>query len=1028
MSISSTSIKRPVLTIVLSIVIVLFGVVGFTYLGVREFPAVDPPTITVRTSYTGANADVIESQITEPLEESINGIDGIRTISSTSAQGVSTITVEFNLDADLEAAANDVRDRVSRAVRNLPEDLTAPPAVTKADANSDPIIAVLVSSETRNPLELTDFGTRVLKEQLQTIPGVSEVRIWGEKKFSMRLRLDPVKLAAYGITPLDVQNALQIENVELPSGKIAGNNAELTVRTFGRMTTEEELNNLIVKEAGGKTVRMRDVGYAELGAENEETNLKGLGIPMIGVAVSPQPGANYIAIAEEFYKRLDHIMKDVPPDIRINPTLDTTKFVKKSITEVEETIFIAFGLVVIIVFLFLRDWRSTLIPVIAIPISLVGTFFIMYLAGFSINVLTLLGIVLATGLVVDDAIVVLENIYSKVEAGEDPMTASFKGSNEIFFAIISTTVTLAAVFLPIIFLEGFTGRLFREFGVVVAGSVLISAFVSLTLTPMMSSRMLRKAKKHSRFYEVTERFFEKMNRGYESSLAGFMRKPWLTAIIIVVSGGLIFIFLKIVPSELAPVEDRSQLRVQATAPEGTSYEYMDRYMDQLNKFVGDSLADETTGYLTVTAPGFSGAGAVNSGFMRIVLKDPGQRERTQQEIASYLSKHIRTFSGARGFVNQEPTITTGQRGNQQPVQFVIQARDFEKLREYLPKFLEEVGKEQVLKDVDVNLKFNKPELEVKIDREKARNLGVSVRDVALVLQSALSGQRYGYFIMNGKQYQVIGQVSRERRDEPVDLRSLYVNNREGTPVQLSNIITDSVTSSPPQMYHYNRYQSATVNANLADGATIAQGIDAMRDAAQRTLDETFSTSLTGASRDYEEGSSGIVFALVLALALIYLVLAAQFESFIDPLIIMLTVPLAFAGALLCLWYFDQTLNIFSQIGIIMLIGLVTKNAILIVEFANQKKEQGLPVADAVKEAAASRFRPILMTSLATVLGALPIALSLGAGSSSRVGMGVVVVGGLMFSTALTLYIIPVIYTAPPAIQRWLKLVFARTKK
>jgi multidrug efflux pump len=1009
MSLSSTSIKRPVLTIVLSIVILLFGAVGFSYLGVREFPAVDPPTITVRTSYTGANADVIESQITEPLEESINGIDGIRTITSQSAQGVSTITVEFNLDADLEAAANDVRDRVSRAVRQLPEDLTAPPVVTKSDANSDPIIAVLVSSDTRNPLELTDFGNRVLKEQLQTIPGVSEVRIWGEKKFSMRLRLDPVKLAAYKVTPIDVQSALQRENVELPSGKIAGNNAELTVRTFGRMTKQEEYDNLIIKEADGKAVRLRDIGTAELGAENEETNLKGLGIPMIGVAVSPQPGANYIAIAEEFYKRLDHIKKDIPPDITVTPTLDTTKFIKKSIVEVEETIFIAFALVVLIVFLFLRDWRSTLIPVIAIPISLIGTFFIMYLAGFSINVLTLLGIVLATGLVVDDAIVVLENIYSKVEAGEDVMEASFKGSNEIFFAIISTTITLAAVFLPIIFLEGFTGRLFREFGIVVAGSVLISAFVSLTLTPMMSSRMLRKNKKHSRFYEVTERFFERINKGYERSLANFISKRWTTLFIMLGSLVLIIVFAKFVPSELAPMEDRSQLRLQATAPEGTSYEYMDRYMDQLNRFVGDSLKDEVTSYLTVTAPGFSGAGAANSGFMRIVLKEPGERERTQQEIADYVTKNMKRFPGAKAFVIQEPTIATGIR-NSLPVQFVLQAQTFEKLREQLPKFLEEVSKDPTFNVVDVNLKFNKPELEVNIDREKAQNLGVSVRDVALVLQSALSGQRYGYFIMNGKQYQVIGQVNRESRDEPVDLRSLYVINKEGTQVQLSNITTDSVTSSPPQMYHYNRYQSATVSAGLAEGKSIGEGIEAMRKAATKTLDESFSTALTGSSRDYEEGSSNVLFAFILALVLIYLVLAAQFESFLDPLVIMFTVPLALAGALLCLWYFNQTLNIFSQIGIIMLIGLVTKNAILIVEFANQRKEQGLSVTDAVKEAAASRFRPILMTSLATVLGALPIALALGAGSSSRVGMGVVIVGGLLFSTALTLYIIPVIYT------------------
>jgi multidrug efflux pump len=1008
MSLSSTSIKRPVLTIVLSIVILLFGVVGFTYLGVREFPAVDPPTITVRTTYTGANADVIESQITEPLEESINGIDGIRTISSTSAQGVSTITVEFNLDADLEAAANDVRDRVSRAVRQLPEDLTAPPVVTKSDANSDPIIAVLVKSQSRNPLQLSDFGNRVLKEQLQTIPGVSEVRIWGEKKFSMRLRLDPVKLAAFNITTIDVQNALARENIELPSGKIAGDNSELTVRTFGRLTAPAEFNNLIIKESEGRSVRLADVGVAELGAENEETNLKGLGTPMIGVAVSPQPGANYIEIADEFYKRLDRIQKELPDDISITPTLDTTRFIRKSISEVQETIFIAFGLVVLIVFLFLRDWRSTLIPVIAIPISLIGTFFIMYLAGFSINVLTLLGIVLATGLVVDDAIVVLENIYSKVEAGEPVMQASFKGSSEIYFAIISTTITLAAVFLPIIFLEGFTGRLFREFGIVVAGSVIISAFVSLTLTPMMSSRMLRRSERRSKFYRKTEELFVRLNERYRASLENFLPKKWTALGIMVIATALIFIIGKFIPSELAPLEDRSQLRISATGPEGVSYEYMDKYMDQLNKLVGDSLP-EAVSYLTVTAPGFTGAGAVNSGFMRIVLSEPGERQRSQQEIADYLMKNMKGFTGAKAFVIQEPTISTGIR-NSLPVQFVVQAPNFEKLREQLPKFLDEVSKDPTFNVVDVNLKFNKPELLVNIDREKARNLGVTVRDVAQVIQSGLSGQRYGYFIMNGRQYQVIGQVKREHRDEPVDLRSLYVVNNRGKQVQLSSIVMDSVHSSPPQLYHYNRYQSATVSAGLAEDKSIQEGIAAMREAAKRTLDDSFTTALTGSSRDYEEGSSNVLFALFLALVLIYLVLAAQFESFIDPVVIMLTVPLAMAGALLCLWYFNQTLNIFSEIGIIMLIGLVTKNAILIVEFANQRREQGLSARDAVLEAASSRFRPILMTSLATILGALPIALSLGAGSSSRVGMGVVVVGGLIFSTALTLYIIPVIYS------------------
>ena len=967
MSLSSVSIKRPVLATVMSITIVVFGILGYSYLGVREYPSVDPPVITVSTAYSGANADVIESQITEPLEKSINGIDGIRTLSSTSALGVSTITVEFNLGADLETAANDVRDKVAQAIKQLPVDIDAP-------------------------------------------PGVSAIQVWGQKKYAMRLWLDPKKLSSYGLTSLDVETALTNQNVELPAGKIEGNTTELTVRTLGRLYTEDDFNNLIIKSEGDNTVKLKDVGYALLGSEIEETMLKESGVPMIGLGLVPQPGANYIDIANEFYKRLDKIKQDLPQDLKVNIALDDTRFVKKSVSEVKETLLIAFALVVIIIFLFFRDALIAFRPLIDIPVSLIGAFFIMYICGFSINVLTLLAIVLATGLVVDDGIVVTENIYKKVEQGMSVREAAFKGSNEIFFAVVSTSLTLAAVFLPIVFLQGFTGRLFREFGIVVAGAVLISAFVSLSLTPMLNVKLIRKNQKRTKFYEKTEPFFEAMISGYNRALDKFLNRRWLSMVFILVAALVIFFIGKLLPSELAPLDDRNLLRISATAPEGSSYEFMNNYMDSLTHFVKDSVPEASI-VLTVTAPGFSGSGAVNTGIARIMLKPADERKRTQQQIADFISSHLKNIPGARAFVVQEQTISVGTSAKTSlPVQFVLQAESFDKLQKYLPKFMEEVNKDPTFLGTDVNLKFNKPELIVNIDRPKAKELGVSVLDIAHTLQLAFSGSRFGYFTIAGKQYQVIGQFDRANRDEPIDLKSIYVRNQAGSLIQLDNVVKVKEQSSPPQLYHFNRYESATVSAGLAPGKTVGDGINAMKGIAKKTLDNTFTTDLYGASRDYAESSGNIVFAFLLALGLIYLVLAAQFESFIDPLIIMLTVPLALAGALLTLWYFGQTLNIFSEIGIIVLIGLVTKNGILIVEFANQQREHGFEKRAAVLEAATSRLRPILMTSLATVLGALPIALALGAGSKSRAPMGIAIIGGLLFALLLTLFVIPAIYT------------------
>jgi multidrug efflux pump len=989
----------------MSLVILIFGIISYFYLGVREYPAVDPPVVTVTTTYPGANPDIIESQITEPLEESISGIAGIRTITSVSSYGRSTIRVEFTVDQDLEAAANDVRDRVSRAIRLLPPDVD-PPVVQKVDADAFPIIVLTVQSDKRSLLELTDIAINVFKERLQTIPGVSEVRIWGEKKYSMRIWMDPVKLAAYHLTPLDIRNALARENIELPSGRIEGRTTELTIRTIGRLQTPEDFNNLIIKESEGKIIRLRDVGYAELAPENIRTIMKGKGgIPQVGVAIIPQPGANHINIANEFYKRVEQLKKEIPPDIQLGIGFDTTKYIRQSVNEVRETILIAFGLVVVIIFFFLREWRATLIPIIAIPVSLIGAFFVMYVAGFSINVLTLLGLVLAIGMVVDDAIVVLENIYSKIERGFNPYEAGIRGTKEIFFAVIATTIALVAVFMPVIFIQGFTGKLFREFGVVIASSVVISSFVALTLTPMLSVRFMGK-RGHSKFYHKTEPFFNRLINSYRKSLDKFMEKRWIAFVIMGVSAIAIVIFGLNLPSELAPLEDRGMLTVNATAPEGTSYYQMSKYMDEILNLV-ETNVPEAEAIFAITSPAFRGTGS-NTGFIRIRLSERDKRKRSQQQIADELTAKLRQLTGVRAYVSQDQSIGIARGGL--PVQFVIQAPNFEKLKQVLPKFIDEASKRPEFTVVDVDLKFNKPELKVKVNRERAKALGVSVADVAQTLQLAYSEQRLGFFTIGSKQYQVIGSIIKESAEKPADLKSIYVRNNKGELIQLDNLIILEEDVNPPQLYRFNRYISATVSAGLAPGKTIGDGIKAMNEIAEKILDETFSTDLSGPSRDYAESSSSLAFVMLLALILTYLVLSAQFESFLDPFIIMFTVPLALAGALFSLWYFNQTLNIFSQIGQIMLVGLVTKNGILIVEFANQRKAMGLSKIEAVKDAAVQRFRPILMTSLTTILAFVPVALALGAGAESRKSMGIAVIGGMLFSTILTLYVIPAIYS------------------
>lgn len=1006
MNISLTSLRRPVFAIVMNLAIILFGIIGFTFLGVRDYPAIDPPNISVSTSYSGANSDIIESQITEPLEKAINGIAGVKNITSSSNQGRSNINVEFELEIDLEAAANDVRDKVSQATRSLPQDVDAPPVVSKADASAQPILAMTVQSNKRNQLEITEYATNNIVERLQTIPGVSSVSIWGEKRYAMRIWLKPDKLNAYSLTTEDIQQALLTQSVELPSGKISGNTTELSIRTFGRLYTEEDFSNLFVKNVNGVNIKLMDVADVVLGPQNVESVLKESGVPMIQLAIIPQPGSNYVSISDEFYKRLNELKKDLPPDFKLDVGMDQTKFIKRSIAEVQGTLLIALSLVILIIYLFFRDWIIALRPLLDIPVSLIGAFFIMYIFGFTINVLTLLAIVLATGLVVDDGIVMTENIFKKFEAGMPIRQAAREGSKEIYFAIISTSITLAIVFLPIIFLEGFVGRLFREFGIVVAGAVLISAFVSLTLTPVLNVKLTSKKLGHSWFYKKTEPFFRAMENGYKNSLSAFMKLKWIAFVLIAACFAIIYFIFKGIPSELAPMEDRNQFRLSVTAPEGSSFEYMDSYIDNLNQFIMDSI-EERTKLISVTSPGWGG-GSVNSGFISVMMTDPKYRNRSQQEVVDMVNRNLKRFPQGRAFVSQEQTISVSRRGGQ-PVQFVIQNNNFDRIRNVLPQFLEEANKSTVLQGVDADLKFNKPELRVNIDRLRASELGVSVADINRALELAFSDRRLGYFYKSGKQYEVLGQVDRGDRDDPDDLSKIRVRNIRGESIGIDNLVTLGETSAPPTIYHFNRYKSATISSGLAPGKTVGDGIEEMDRIAGKLLDASFTTALSGTSRDFAESSGNTAFAFILALILIYLVLSAQFESFIDPFIIMITVPLALAGALLSLWIFGQTFNIFSQIGMIMLIGLVTKNGILIVEFANQKRKAGLNKIDAVVESAYLRLRPILMTSLAMALGALPLALSIGDASTSRIPLGIVIVGGIMFSLILTLYVVPAMY-------------------
>ncbi|HXE59043.1 MAG TPA: efflux RND transporter permease subunit [Gemmatimonadales bacterium] len=1000
MRLSDISIRRPVLASMLSAALVLFGVIGYRELSVREFPDVDPPIISVSTVLPGANPQVVESAVTDILEEELSTVQGLRTLTSSSAEQVSNITLEFTLDRKVEDAAQDVRDMVSRVRGRLPQDIEEP-IIAKQEADASPFFWLALSGDNYDLLQLSDIADRIVKTRLQSLPGVGRAFIAGERRYSMRVWLDASELAARGLTVQDVENAIRSRNVEIPAGRIESERREFTVRSLGELKTPEEFAELTVSNASGQLVKLRDLGRVELGPEDERSALRYKGTPAVAIGVVRQSKANLIDVADAIRAELPAIQEALPPGVRIEQAFDQSVFVKRSIQEAEETLVVAAILVVVIIFLFLRNLRATIIPAFAIPASIVSTFAVMYFLGFSINNLTLLALTLAIGIVVDDAIIVLENAYRhQEELGEDPMTAAINGTREIAFAVIATTISLVAVFTPLAFLKGNTGRLFNEFGIAVAGSVVISGFVALTLTPMLCSRILRVPPRHGRLYQALERGFEGLARGYRRTLAWAVRRRPLViagAVASTVLAGIVFVSLE---REFVPPEDRGYFVNIIVAPEGSTLEYTDGYQRRVEEILGRT--EDVENFFSITG-GFLGSPSRGIVFAR--LTDWGERERSVQDVIAEVQPQYFAIPGVFAFANNPPAFG----GFSSPVQFVVRHPDFDLLAKGVDTLVKRARRIPGLVNVDTDLRVNKPELTVRFDRDRAEDLGVPVRDVAATLQTMLGGRRVSTFTRNNKLYDVMVQLSPEERATPSDVSGLYVRGRDGSLVKLDAVTRVEEGVGPRQLNHFNRVRSATITANLAPGFTLGQALDSLRALSRELLPRGSSTALAGESRELEESGASLYFAFGLALLVVFMVLASQFESLVHPFTVLLAVPLAVTGALVTLWLFGSTLNLYSQIGMILLIGLVTKNSILLVEYANQLKERGNDTIEAVLEAGRIRLRPILMTSVSTIMGALPIALGLGAGSISRRPLGYAIVGGILYSTILTLYVVPVVY-------------------
>ena len=1006
MKLSTTSIERPVLAAVMSFAILLFGIIAFTRLPVREYPDIDPPIVSVVTLYRGASPSVVETEITNVLEEQFATLEGVKTMDSSSREQGSVITIEFELSRDVDEAANDVRDRVSRVRGALPREIEDP-IVSKVDANAQAIVWLGLSSDRHTGLELTDAADRILKERIQRLPGVGSVIIAGERRYAMRVWLDPMRMAAHGLAARDIEAAVRRENAEIPAGRVEGLEREFSVRTRGELSAPEEFGAIIVAQDKNGIVRLRDVAEVNVGAEDERTIARYNGQPAVGLGIVKQSKASTVDVATEVREALTELTGLLPQGMRLDVAYDSSTFIEESIREVSETLIIAIGLVMLVVFAFLKSFRATAIPTAAIPISIIGALAVSLFAGFSINILTLLALVLAIGLVVDDAIVVLENVYRHMEMGKSRWQAALDGSKEIGFAVISTTIALVAVFVPLAFLTGSVGRLFNEFGVTLAVAVLISGFVALTLTPMLCSKILRPLHGGGGGWAVRsfDAFFNLLNRAYDKTLRLALRYRVLMLVGAGAAVALIVLLVRVLPSELVPTEDRSIAFGIVIAPEGSTLDYTDKYMREVESRV--LALPERQGLFTAIGLGFGGPGNVTNGFMFLNLKPHHDRDKSQQQIVQELFPQLISIPGVLAFVINPPSI--GGRFSSSPVEYVLQADSYDALSQGVGIMMGEASKLGYLVNLDTDLRLNKPQLDITIDRERASGLGVSVADVGTTLETLLGGRAVTNFKRGTKQYDVVLQMKPAARATPDAIREIYIRGSGGM-VQLANVVRVEETLSPKELNHYNRVRSATITANLAPGVSLGEALGDLDRIAAEKLPAGLKREFAGQSLEYKSSSSSLYFMFILAILFIYLVLAAQFESFVHPFTILLSVPLAVFGALLTLFIFKQSLNIYSQIGLIMLIGLVTKNAILIVEFSNQLRARGRPLSEAVIEAATIRLRPILMTSFSTIFGVLPIAMGIGAGGESRMPLGLVVVGGVFFSTFLTLVLVPVVYT------------------
>ena len=1006
MKLSTMSIQRPVFATVMSVTILLFGIIGFIRLPVREYPDIDPPIISVVTLYRGASPNVVETQITNVLEEQFATLEGVKTLTSSSREQGSVITIEFELNRKVDEAANDVRDRVSRVRGNLPREIDDP-IISKVDANAQAIVWLALFSDTHNGLELTDVADRVLKEKIQRFAGVGSVIIGGERRYAMRVWLDPLRLASHGLTTQDVEAAIRGENAEIPGGRVEGNEREFAVRTRGELTTPEEFGAIIVSQKANDLVRLRDVAEVTVGAADERTVARYNGKSAVGLGIVKQSKASTVDVAATVRASLPELAKLLPDGMQLDVAYDSSTFINESIDEVQQTLGIALCLVVLVVLTFLKSLRATTIPTLAIPISIIGALAVAYFAGFTINILTLLALVLAIGLVVDDAIVVLENIYRHMELGKSRMQAAFDGSNEIGFAVVATTISLVAVFVPLAFLTGSVGRLFNEFGISLAVAVLISGFVALTLTPMLSSKLLKPLHGTGTGWASRsfDRFFEGLNRVYDRLLRGAIRHPGMMLVVAAVAVVASLFLFRMLPSELVPTEDRGAAFGVVIAPEGATLEYTDRYMKEVERRL--LAVPEHRALFTAIGLGFGGPGNVTNGFLFLPLKPRNERGKSQQQIVQELFPALISIPGVLAFVINPPSIAASFSST--PIEYVLQADSYDELNKAVGVMMGEASKLGYLVNVNTDLHLNKPQLDVNIDRERASGLGASVADIGSTLETLLGGRVVTNFKRGTKQYDVILQMKASARSRPDVINDLYIRGAGGL-VQLANVVKVDETLAPKELNHYNRIRSATITASLLPGKTIGEGLDDLDRIAREKLPGTIKREYSGESLEFKSSSSGLYLMFLLAVVFIYLVLSAQFESFVHPFTILLSVPLAVFGALLTLFLFGQSLNIYSQIGLIMLVGLVTKNSILIVEFSNQLRAGGKSAVDAVIEASTIRLRPILMTSFATIFGVLPIAIGLGAGAESRRPLGLAVVGGLFFSTFLTLVLVPVVYT------------------